>query len=184
MIVLSGFRAIIFPCILISHVSVAANNMRAAKTDQGQGIVNMQGSIIDTPCAIATADREQSIEMMTTTVGQIIHNGSGNKNPFSLTLVNCNLHVNQETQTISSHFQTTFDGPSSDGLFSVDGASGVGLEITDDAGNVAQPGKALPPGTLSNGSQTLQYQLRLMSNRDRLKVGEYTATIRFKVDYF
>ncbi|HBM7599608.1 TPA: hypothetical protein O8U57_004180 [Enterobacter asburiae] len=71
----------------------AAHNPRHAQADQGHGIVNMQGSIIDTPCAIATVDREQSIEMMTTTVGEIIHNGRGNKNPFSLTLVNCNLHI-------------------------------------------------------------------------------------------
>ncbi|WP_152594390.1 fimbrial protein [Enterobacter sp. UCD-UG_FMILLET] len=85
MIVLSGLRVIIFPCILIPCIA-AANNPRHALTDQGHGIVNMQGSIIDTPCAIATADREQSIEMMTTTVGEIIHNGRGNKNPFSLTL--------------------------------------------------------------------------------------------------
>lgn len=182
MISLSGVRTILLPCILIPYVSGAENNIRAAQINHG--IVNMQGSIIDTPCAIATADRAQGIDMTTTTVGEIIHNGGGRKNPFSLILINCNLHLDQQTQTLSSHFQTTFDGPSSDGLFSVNGASGVGLEITDSAGNVAQPGKALPPGILSNGSQILQYQMRLMSNRDRLKVGEYTATIRFKVDYF
>ncbi|MBV6819329.1 type 1 fimbrial protein [Rahnella sp. PD12R] len=148
------------------------------------GHVHMQGSIIDTPCAISTADIHQSIEMSVSTVGEMVLNGRGSQKAFSLNLVNCDLNSHSQEQPDSTHFSTTFDGPSDHGLFRISGAEGVGLQITDALGHPATPGQPLPSGSLVPGTQRLDYILRLVSNDQPLKVGEYHAILRFKVDYF
>lgn len=149
-----------------------------------RGRVSIQGSIIDTPCAIATGSRDQSIEMAAVTTGEIRHNGHGPERNFSISLNNCTLSSTNSPASDSSHFSMTFEGPSDDGLFSVDGVSGVGLQIRDIAGNIAIPGQPMPSGTLASGTQRLDYTLRLSANHDAPEAGEYHTTLRFKVDYF
>lgn len=120
------------------HVDTVFGNLpgvaSANQHDPLHGHVNMQGSIIDTPCAIATADLEQTVDMAITTTGEIVDDGKGKPKPFSLTLINC---VFNTSKSDGQRFMTTFDGPTDDGLFSINGAQGVGLQIADIAGNIA-----------------------------------------------
>lgn len=169
------------PCILILLLCHAE---LACSSSHGQGRVNMQGSIIETPCAIATADHDQTINMGELSMGEITHNGRGPLHKFSLQLVNCVLQHRAPTQQDWRWFETTFDGPAQDGTFSVSGASGVGLQIADAAGHVAIPGEPLPEARLTTGTQQLDYTLRLTGNHHRLEAGEYHTVLRFKVDYF
>lgn len=151
-----------------------------------QGQVNMQGSILDTACAIATTDLAQTIEMGLTTVGEVVHNGGGEKHSFSFHFINCDLALNfpKSDSSNSSRFQTMFDGPAAGDLFRISGASGVGLEITDKAGNIVQPGKVITITPEEYANQRMDFNLRLVSNHDALRVGEYHAVLRYKVDYF
>lgn len=170
------------PCMLMLNVwNLLAGVAFANQPDQLFGHVNMQGSIIDSPCAIATEDLEQTVDMAVTMTGEIIDNGKGKAQPFSLMLINCVLDTSKPD---GQHFMTTFDGPADDGLFNINGAEGVGLQIADIEGNIATPGKALPAGSLASGTQRLDYTLRLVRNHDLLKPGAYQAALRFKVDYY
>lgn len=178
-------RKSVFPCMLTLCVwAPAVGAAYGHSVAQGQGRVSMQGSIIDTPCAIAMADRDQTIQLDVATIGELIHNGHGAQHTFSINLVNCSLRSGSASGTVAHHFRTTFDGPSDGELFRVSGAAGLGVQIADTAGNVAIPGKALPEGNVVEGTQRLDYTLRLVSNHRRLEAGEYHAIIRFKVDYF
>lgn len=154
--------------------------------DQGHGSVNMEGSIIDTPCAIDVASRDQTIDMSTLPVGQIIRDGHGPTRPFSIRLVDCALTPMLPNRPDWSHFRVTFDGPTAhDALFSVSGqARGVGLQIADNAGSIAVPGKPMPANDLQVGSMKLDYTLRLVGDHQTLRAGAYRTTIRFKLDYF
>ncbi|OKB66579.1 pilin [Serratia marcescens] len=154
--------------------------------DQGHGRVNMEGSIIDTPCAIDVASRDQTIDMLTLPVGQIIRDGYGPTRPFSIRLVDCALTPMLPNRPDWSHFRVTFDGPTAhDDLFSVSGqARGVGLQIADIAGAIAVPGKPMPASALQVGSMRLDYTLRLVGDHQTLRAGAYRTTIRFKLDYF
>lgn len=172
------------PLLVLSVLGVTVSPAYASPSAPEFGRVHMQGSIIDTPCAISTTDLHQSIEMGVTTVGEVVINGRGSQKTFSLNLVNCDLDSHSQEQPDSTHFRTTFDGPSDHGLFSISGAQGIGLQITDTLGNLATPGKPLPAGALAPGTQRLDYTLRLVSNDQSLKVGVYHAILRFKVDYF
>ena len=77
-----------------------------------------------------------------------------------------------------------FDGERNANLFGVSGADGLGIQIKDSEGNVAQPGIPLPQGRLVTEGQTLNYTLHLISNHHEFKAGDYRAAIRFKVDYY
>lgn len=154
--------------------------------DQGHGKVSMRGSIIDTPCAIAVASREQTIDLITLPLEQIISEGAGLSKPFSIHLENCAFQQLLPNQQDWSHFMVTFDGPVTDGeLFALHGgARGIGLEISDAAGNRMQPGIASQAGLLQPGAMRLDYSLRLVGNHQKLRAGAYYTTVRFKLDYF
>lgn len=171
---------------LLTLLICVANSSTSSAHDQGHGVVNMAGSIIDTPCAIDVPSRDQTIDMATLPLGQIIRDGQGPTRPFSIQLVNCTLTPLLPNRPDWSHFQVTFDGPTAhDNLFSVSGrARGVGLQIADAAGVIAIPGKPMPAYGLQLGDMRLNYTLRLMGDHQTLRAGTYQTTLRFKLDYF
>ena len=150
------------------------------------GTVTMQGSIIDTACAIEMASLYQHIEMPPLPVGQIIRDGFGPGVPFSIHLSDCTLHHQNPALPDWSTFQVTFDGSvTNNGLFGVQGrAEGVGLRITDERGAVAQPGYPMALRDLQTGDMSLNFTLNLAGNHERLRSGDYRTTIRFKLDYY
>ncbi|WP_226842319.1 fimbrial protein [Enterobacter cloacae complex sp. I2] len=152
--------------------------------DQGHGTVGMQGSIINTPCAIAVNDIDQAVEMGVSTTGELIHDGLGPAKVFRIHLMGCTLKPQQPLGPDWTWFQVTFDGIPDGELFSIRGADGIGLRITDLAGNVARPGIPLPSAMLKPEAQVLEYSLRVVGAPHRLVAGDYRATVRFKVDYF
>lgn len=171
----------ILPYILTLFICSIANGRLP---EQGHGSVSMQGSIIESACAISTTDLEQTIDMGVTTVGEIIRDTNVPRRNFSLHLINCDLSSDSADQKPTSEFQITFDGPTKDGIFSVTGASGIGLQIIDASGYAAIPGQSMPRAILKTGTQQLDYTLRLMGNHERLKAGKYYTILRFKIDYF
>ncbi|WP_413507996.1 fimbrial protein [Serratia proteamaculans] len=151
----------------------------------GWGRVNMQGAVIETACAIDINSRDQTIDMSVLPLSQIIRDGQGTSRPFTINLVNCVLARIDKRLPDWQRFQVTFDGREDNGLFSVEGeAQGVALQIADNAGNIASPGEPLPAVAMSEGARQLNYSLRLMGNKQALRAGDYTSTIRFKMDYY
>lgn len=151
----------------------------------GWGRVNMQGAVIETACAIDTESRDQTIDMAILPLSQITRDGHGLKRAFNIRLINCFLARLDKNLPDWKRFQVTFDGRVDNGFFAVDGqAQGIALELTDNLGNIAIPGRPLPAINLSEGDGQLNYSLRLVSNAQVLRTGEYTSAIRFKMDYY
>ncbi|CAI1945085.1 MULTISPECIES: fimbrial protein [Serratia] len=172
----------VYPFILSVLLNIP---VQAAKQTQGWGRVNMKGSIIDTACAIAAGGREQTIDMDTVPIGDIMRDGQGTATPFSVELINCTLTRQGQNLPDWSYFQVTFDGDADGELFGVSGdAKGVALEITDSHGNKAEPGEPLPIGYLTAGTMKLDYTIKLVSNSQVLKSGGYNSAVRFKLDYY
>ncbi len=179
-------RLLLLPSLLLLLLTGQFLPVMAKSFDLGHGRVNMQGSIIDTPCAIDVESWDQTIDMKPVPVGQIVRDGYGPEKPFHIRLINCSLPPLKPGAVDRSKFQVTFEGVSTrDNLFSVSGeARGVGLRITDYQGGVAVPGKPMPSRGLLTDKMHLDYTLRLMGNRQSLRPGAYRTTIRFKLDYF
>ncbi|CAI1935988.1 fimbrial protein [Serratia entomophila] len=161
------------------------NPAQAAHSSQGWGRVNMQGSIINTACAIAAGSREQTIDMDTVSMGDIMRDGQDTTRPFSVELIHCELSRPDLGLPDWRHFQVTFDGEADGALFGVNGeAKGVALEITDSRGNKATPGEPLPSGEITPGTMKLDYMMKLVANNQVLKADGYTSAVRFKLDYY
>ncbi|ENE2355446.1 type 1 fimbrial protein [Serratia marcescens] len=152
---------------------------------QGHGLVNMQGAIIDTACAIATESREQIIDVQIMPMLDIAREGKGKKIPFRIELINCVLERQNKELPDWRHFQVTFDGNTDGEMFSTVGeASGISLVISDASGNIARPGLPLPAVNIQPGSMTLNYSITLTANQQPLKAGSYFSSVRFKMDYY
>ncbi|MEQ5733415.1 fimbrial protein [Providencia alcalifaciens] len=146
--------------------------------------IKMQGSIIETACSIDVGSRNQTIDMGSLPLAAIHKDGQGPARTFHIRLVNCVLARQNPAKPNWQYFQVTFDGSQSQGLFQVDGqASGVGLQIQREDGEIAIPGKSLSHQTLSIGERDLSYNLRLVANKNALIAGQYSSHIRFKLDY-
>lgn len=170
----------LFLLVNLSVVSAAESSQT-----QGWGKVNMVGAIIETACAIDTMSRDQTINMGTLPISQIARDGQGLMRPFSIRLVNCVLARQNQSLPDWHYFQITFDGPAEAGLFGVEGdAKGVALQLTDSLGNIARPGAPLPLGEIATKDMLLNYSLRLVSNQQALRAGEYSSTVKFKMDYY
>lgn len=151
----------------------------------GWGRVNMEGAIIETPCAIDTDSRDQTIDMSVLPLSQIVRDGQGGVRDFRIRLVNCVLGRIDPSLPDWQRFQVTFDGRAEPGGFGVSGeARGVALQIADALGHVANPGEALPAVSITPGDKILHYSMRLVSNQQVLRAGEYYSTVRFKLDYY
>ena len=169
-------------CLLLAPFFISQPVMSAG---QGEGRVNMQGAIIDTACAIATESREQAVEMDIVPISEITRGGQGRSVPFSIELINCVLERADKNLPDWKQFRITFDGHVDGEMFGISGnASGIALKITDADGNIAKPGKSLPPVSILPGSYRLNYAMTLISNQRPLKTGDYFSAVRFKMDYY
>lgn len=175
----------VLPCLLNALLSIAMSPVAQADIP-GHGRVSMQGSIIDTACTIDMASLNQSVMLPTVPASSLLSTGEGPSVPFRIQLTDCVLHSKDRTRPGWHTFQVTFDGPTSNSaLFDVLGtATGIGLRITSDQGEVAVPGKPMATGLLTSGTMRLNYRLQLALNHARLVAGDYRAIIRFKLDYF
>lgn len=145
----------------------------------------MQGAVIETACAIDTDSRDQTIDISVMPLTKIIRDGQGLTLPFTIRLVNCVLNRVDDNLTQWQRFQVTFDGRVDNGLFGVDGqAEGIALQLTDRHGNIIMPGNPTPLPDVVVSDRELNYFLRLVSNQQTLRSGEYTSTIRFKMYYY
>lgn len=175
------FSIIVFSCMFISGLGFS----RAGNTSFGWGVVNMQGAIIETACAIAVESQDQSIDMDVTPLADIIRDGQSSVKPFSIELINCVFERQDSKKPDWKKFQVTFDGDTDGDFFSVRGeASGVSIKITDQHGNIALPGQPLTRKDILPEKMNLNYQLRIVANKDVLKAGDFFSSIRFKLDYF
>ena len=157
----------------------------AGSPDRGHGRVNVQGSVIETPCAIDTQSRDQTVDMGATPVSTIARDGHGASRAFSIRLIHCHLARLNAALPDWRYFRVMFDGPDDGGWFGLGGsARGVALQVEDARGNLARPGEPLPPGALSGASQQLDYTLRLVSNGQLPRAGNFRTALRFRIDYY
>lgn len=148
------------------------------------GHVNMNGTILSSACDIDTGDGYQAIEMPAETRTHIKRTGEGEPQDFSIQLTNCALDSLSEP-VAWQYINIIFDGEEDEGLFRVNGnAGGVALELRDQSGTLIHPGVVMPWQQTSVTDNRLDYQIKLKNTMRNLVVGDYSAIIRYRVEYF
>lgn len=148
------------------------------------GRVSMEGSILSSACDIDTGDGYQAISMPPETRTYIKRSGEGIPQDFSIRLTNCSLDSLSEPAAWQ-YINIIFDGDDDQGMFRVNGnASGVALELLDSEGIEIHPGIAMPWQQESVSDNRLNYRIKLKNNMRNLVVGDYSAIIRYRIEYF
>lgn len=151
----------------------------------GHGHVQMQGTIIDTACAIATGDVEQGIDFGALTASELINNGRGPSLPFTVHLVNCVLD-GTDIRGLNhwKDVRITFVGDAdSENHFALQGdGRGAALVIADSQGIEAKPGEPMPSTPITPGSMALHYQLWLTGGKT-IRPGHIHTTVRYFMEY-
>lgn len=152
----------------------------------GHGRVRVQGTILDTACAIAAGDTDQSINIGTLPASELLNDGRGPSVPFTVHLVNCvlsgdDVRGRDHWKDVRIIFDGESDGPH---RFALQGAGrGEALAIADEAGAEAAPGKPMPDRTLAPGSMALHYRMWLTADKQALQPGEFHTTVRYFMEY-
>lgn len=166
--------------------------MTVLAADQGNGVVTLEGQIIDAACALDTGSAYQVIEMDSMPVGRLVREGEGDPYPFSLRLVNCSLTDSRLAQSAGKlpdwqHVRVTFDGLTDRegrSFAAVGSSQGVALHITDAQGRESIPGVPMSLTPVTGSSQVLHYTLRLVGNERPISVGSHRAAVSFRLEYF
>ncbi|NEG60091.1 fimbrial protein [Pantoea agglomerans] len=158
----------------------------AFAASHGHGHLKVKGSIVDTACAIATDDADQSIDLGSIAASELITEGHSPSVPFTIHLMNCVL--NSSDIHGSHHWKDvhiTFDGvPDGSHLFALHGnGKGEAVGITDAAGAVAEPGKQMAAMTIEPGSMALNYRMYVTGNHHVLQPGNFYTSIRYFMEY-
>lgn len=168
--------------IYILFVLFLATNCLAGSP--GKGKVFIRGEIIESACTIATGDELQEIDFNNVGLNDLKKNVIIEKY-LTLQLINCRLEKNK-----GGHWNTatiTFDGSSDSvaaGLFKLSGqGGGVALRITDTAGMIAIPGKALSAVKLNENTTDIYFKMALVSNGGRLLAGRVSSLLPFMIVY-
>lgn len=158
----------------------------ALSATQGHGRVQMQGSIVDTACAIAVGETDQSVSMGTLSFSELVNNGRGNAVPLIIHLVNCvtnRADVNgvHHWKDVRITFSGKADGPR---RFALQGdGRGEALVIADSYGVEAEPGEPMPAIPIEPGNMTFRYRLWLTGNQQKIRPGHFNTTIRYFMEY-
>lgn len=161
----------------ISPLSVAS--------DQGMGLVTMNGQIQESACSIHTDDVWQEIPFGVISYNDLSQEGKAVIKPFAVRLVNCALERSQNGLWQSVNI--TFDGETEvfrPDIFKVHGAAqGLGLRIHSQVGDLARAGEPMPAVILQNDNNELRYLLSLVRSGKSLSEGDWYGIIRFMVTY-
>lgn len=150
------------------------------------GRVSFRGQVIAPACTLAMEDMYQAVDMGITPVRDLQEGSAGPEKKFRLRLRDCELSRTGERFYTASRVRVTFDGAQGEtpDKFSLSGlAQGINLQILDNQGYAARPGRVMPALLLTGNEESLDYTLRIIRNGQALKTGNYYAALRFKVDY-
>lgn len=159
---------------LVSFGANAAGN----NANQGQGIVNFKGTVIDAPCGIAPESADQSIDFGQISKSHLEKDGISVKKDLNIKLVNC-----EPNNTV----KVTFTGATIDGAVNelgTAGDTGTAVVISGQDGKLVQFGSEGAAQSLKEGENTLHYSSWVKkATGGTVKEGDFTAVANFNLTY-
>lgn len=166
---------------IIQYLFIAS----ALGKDAGHGKVKMSGSIIETACNIDINSRDQIIDFGMVTTGEMTRKNYSVSIPLIIKLINCSNDNIRNDSIKGRSFEITFEGRHRNDLFLDDvGEHGIGLAIYDRNYKKTLPGVPSHPEYHESEGNILKYYLSLEQDGKDMKPGEFSASIKYKIDYF
>ncbi|EFH5719328.1 fimbrial protein [Escherichia marmotae] len=159
---------------LVSFGANAAGN----NANQGQGIVNFKGTVIDAPCGIAPESADQSIDFGQISKSHLNADGISVKKDLNIKLVNC-----EPNKSV----KVTFTGATLEGdntALGTAGDTGTAVVISGQDGKLVQFGSEGAAQSLKEGDNTLHYSSWVKAaSKGSAKEGAFTAVANFNLTY-
>ncbi|EHS0425056.1 type 1 fimbrial protein [Escherichia coli] len=166
-------------------VAMSFFSFGANAANQGQGVVNFKGTVINAPCGIAQESADQSIDFGQISKAHLNADGISVKKNLDIKLVNCDAtEVGALTKGVKVSFTgTTFGGNANE--LGTSGDTGTAVVVSEASGNqVSFDGTAGSPTKLQAGDNTLRYSTWVKkATGGNLKEGDFTAVANFNLTY-
>ena len=171
---------VIIATMLASTVSFGVN-----AANQGQGVLNFKGTVIDAPCGIAQESADQTIDFGQISKAHLNNNGISVKKDLNIKLVNCDLTEQKKTVSV------TFSGTSVNGHpdeLGTTGDTGTAVVVSASDGSMVKFDGATPSNStqLQEGDNTLKYSTWVKKSSAataEVKEGNFTAVSHFNLSY-
>lgn len=156
----------------------------------GQGVVNFKGSVIDTPCGIASESADQTIDFGQISKAHLEANGTSVRKDLDIKLVNCALakpaaggSKPAPFKTVKVAFTGTTTGQNTE--LGTSGSTGTAIVVSGaGAAPVDFTGTAGAASNLQDGDNTLRYSAWVKkATGGTLSEGAFTAIANFNLTY-
>lgn len=170
--------------VMAGAVAMALVSFGANAANQGQGVVNFKGSVINAPCGIAPESADQSIDFGQISKAHLNADGISVKKNLDIKLVNCDATELATTGSV----KVSFTGTSVNGQvkeLGTAGDTGTAVVVSEAGGNlVSFDGTAGAATKLQSGDNTLRYSTWVKkATNGTLKEGDFTAVANFNLTY-
>lgn len=159
----------------------------ANAADQGQGVVNFKGTVIDAPCGIAPESADQTIDFGQISKSHLTAGGISVKKDLDIKLVNCDFSDTDAKKTVSVTFSGTAVTGHPDELGTASD-TGTAVVISSSDGTLVKFDGATSSGStqLQGGNNTLKYTTwvkKSSATNAEVKEGDFTAVTNFNLTY-
>ncbi|ECH1486076.1 type 1 fimbrial protein [Salmonella enterica subsp. enterica] len=175
----------VFGSVLLITMISAGGSVEAGIRLHGQA--TLYGEVLASACSIALSDRYQSVPM-----GELplrdIQSGKAAVRDFVIHLDNCLASDSSLIdKKIDPAIRVRFEGQrgSQPDVFRMQGeAKGVALQLRDERQDIVHPGEYLPAVyQKAYNQQVLKYRVALVPDGQALVGGDYSAALRFSINY-
>ncbi|HBC0990049.1 TPA: type 1 fimbrial protein [Escherichia coli] len=164
--------------VMAGAVAMALMSFGANAANQGQGVVNFKGAVIDAPCGIAPESADQSIDFGQISKAHLEASGTSVKKDLDIKLVNC-----EPNKTVA----VTFTGATISGAqteLGTAGDTGTAVVISGQDGNLISFGTAGAYQSLKENDNILHYSSWIKkATNGTLKEGDFSAVANFNLTY-
>lgn len=164
--------------VMAGAVAMALVSFGANAANQGQGVVNFKGTVIDAPCGIDPDSADQSIDFGQISKSHLNADGISVKKDLNIKLVNC-----EPNKSVA----VTFTGATVAGApteLGTAGDTGTAVVISGQDGKLVSFGTQGDFQTLKENNNILRYSSWVKkATNGTVKEGDFTAVANFNLTY-
>lgn len=170
--------------VIAGAFTMALVSLGANATNQGAGVINFKGTVINAPCGIAPESADQSIDFGQISKSHLEASGTSVKKNLDIKLVNCDATELATTGGVKVSFTGTTINTQIKELGTA-GDTGTAVVVSEASGNlVSFDGTAGAATKLQAGDNTLRYSTWVKkATGGNLKEGDFTAVANFNLTY-
>lgn len=164
--------------VMAGAVAMALVSFGVNAANQGQGVVNFKGTVIDAPCGIAPDSADQSIDFGQISKSHLNADGISVKKDLNIKLVNC-----EPNKSVA----VTFTGATVAGTpteLGTAGDTGTAVVISGQDGKLVSFGTQGDSQSLKENNNILHYSSWVKkATNGTVKEGDFTAVANFNLTY-